>query len=132
MIPLLDPNDLRWTFEVSLRIPSGTVAYSRNAATPHFPAATMFYPNLRHAATLGRVKPSIRVHLNTPQCARRHIQTASEAGTAEAYLEEASPGIHFLSLNRPKAKNAISRRLLQVSPMRMRAWATLLTIAGAA
>ncbi|KIP10673.1 hypothetical protein PHLGIDRAFT_22119 [Phlebiopsis gigantea 11061_1 CR5-6] len=43
---------------------------------------------------------------------RRHIQTASEAGPAEAYLEEASPGIHFLSLNRPKAKNAISRRLL--------------------
>lgn len=44
---------------------------------------------------------------------RRHIQTASATdGPAEAYLQEAKPGVHYLSLNRPKAKNAISRRLL--------------------
>ena len=48
--------------------------------------------------------------------ARRAIQTtSSESGEgAEAFLEEAKPGISFLQLNRPKAKNAISLRLLKV------------------
>jgi hypothetical protein len=50
------------------------------------------------------------------QGACRNIQTTSAAkdSDAEAYLEEARPGIVTLALNRPKAKNAISRRLLQV------------------
>jgi len=44
----------------------------------------------------------------------RHIQTTSAASLeAEAFLEEARPGVTFLSLNRPKAKNAISVRLLK-------------------
>lgn len=47
----------------------------------------------------------------------RHLQTqiASVSTEAEAFLEEAKPGVSFLSLNRPKAKNAISLRLLKVS-----------------
>jgi hypothetical protein len=43
---------------------------------------------------------------------RRFIQTANNQ--AEAFLEQARSGIAFLSLNRPKAKNAISLRLLKV------------------
>jgi len=47
--------------------------------------------------------------------ARRRLQTTATQVTseAEAYLEEARPGVSFLSLNRPKAKNAISLRLLK-------------------
>ncbi|KAI0346801.1 ClpP/crotonase [Trametopsis cervina] len=46
------------------------------------------------------------------QQTRRHIQTFT--GTQpEAFLEEARSGVTFLSLNRPKAKNAISLRLLK-------------------
>ncbi|KAK7695773.1 hypothetical protein QCA50_000410 [Cerrena zonata] len=51
-----------------------------------------------------------------PAVARRLIQTASIStvkGVAEVYLEQPKPGISFLSLNRPKAKNAISLRLLE-------------------
>ncbi|KAI0774046.1 ClpP/crotonase [Fomes fomentarius] len=46
---------------------------------------------------------------------RRFIQTAAGASPAEAYLEPAPdrPGIVSLLLNRPKAKNAISLRLLK-------------------
>lgn len=48
---------------------------------------------------------------------RRFIQTPAGASSAEAYLEPApdhGPGIVSLLLNRPKAKNAISLRLLKV------------------
>lgn len=47
---------------------------------------------------------------------RRFIQTPAGASSAEAYLEPAPdrPGIVSLLLNRPKAKNAISLRLLKV------------------
>ena len=45
---------------------------------------------------------------------RRLIQTTTASNEAEAYLEQPKPGISFLSLNRPKAKNAISLRLLKV------------------
>ncbi|KAI0824699.1 ClpP/crotonase [Trametes gibbosa] len=49
---------------------------------------------------------------------RRYIQTgrvSGSSGTAEAYLEPSAehPGIVSLVLNRPKAKNAISLRLLE-------------------
>ncbi|KAJ3488787.1 hypothetical protein NLI96_g2572 [Meripilus lineatus] len=46
----------------------------------------------------------------------RGIQNSSGTSSqesAEAFLEEAKPGITFLQLNRPKAKNAISLRLLK-------------------
>ena len=51
--------------------------------------------------------------------ARRYIQTGqtpANSSTAEAYLEpvQGRPGITSLLLNRPKAKNAISLRLLKV------------------
>ncbi|KAI0089117.1 ClpP/crotonase-like domain-containing protein [Irpex rosettiformis] len=44
--------------------------------------------------------------------ARRYIQTTT-SDQAEAFLEQARSGVAFLSLNRPKAKNAISLRLLK-------------------
>ena len=44
---------------------------------------------------------------------QRYIQTTPNH-EAEAYLQEARPGIAYLALNRPKAKNAISLRLLKV------------------
>lgn len=76
---------------------------------------TMFSLAIRRAAAVEHVVPRFSVRVTAPH-GRRYIQTAMEAKEpAEAYLEEARPGITFLSLNRPKAKNAISRRLLQVS-----------------
>ncbi|KAI0743287.1 ClpP/crotonase-like domain-containing protein [Irpex lacteus] len=55
---------------------------------------------------IARIKPSTCVQ------ARRWIQTTSN-DQAEAFLEQARSGVAFLSLNRPKAKNAISLRLLK-------------------
>ncbi|KAF7798336.1 hypothetical protein EIP86_009557 [Pleurotus ostreatoroseus] len=52
-----------------------------------------------------------RVRLGVQAC--RNIQHSAPGSGAEAFLEEAKPGISFLSLNRPKAKNAISLRLLK-------------------
>ncbi|TCD69855.1 hypothetical protein EIP91_005932 [Steccherinum ochraceum] len=43
----------------------------------------------------------------------RNLQTTSASSEAETFLEDAGKGVSFLSLNRPKAKNAISIRLLK-------------------
>ena len=76
----------------------------------------MFSVAVRRAIAFQRVQPNACTRRVFVHVEHRHIQTAAAgAGPAEAYLEEAKPGIHYLSLNRPKAKNAISRRLLVVS-----------------
>ncbi|OSC99014.1 ClpP/crotonase [Trametes coccinea BRFM310] len=62
------------------------------------------------------------VRAATVNARRRCLQTAAaeSAGTAEAYLEpvQGRPGIVSLLLNRPKAKNAISMKLLKVRSRR--------------
>lgn len=66
---------------------------------------TKFVPVTRLGATWTRTNVLLQ---------RRAIQTSSSPDVPEAFLEEAKPGISFLQLNRPKAKNAISLRLLKV------------------
>ncbi|KAI0700756.1 ClpP/crotonase-like domain-containing protein [Cytidiella melzeri] len=67
---------------------------------------------LRRTCTPHKV-PISRV-IRARQClpTRRYIQTRS-GEQAEVFLEQARSGIAYLSLNRPKAKNAISQRLLK-------------------
>ncbi|KAI9066420.1 hypothetical protein FKP32DRAFT_387111 [Trametes sanguinea] len=61
--------------------------------------------------------PSALRSVRVAGSARRFIQTGAtgSANAAEAYLEpvQGRPGITALLLNRPKAKNAISMRLLK-------------------
>ena len=59
--------------------------------------------------------PSPRLSL--PTCLSRRAYSASASHDAEAFLKPAGPshpGVTYLSLNRPKTKNAISVNLLQV------------------
>ncbi|KAI0787031.1 ClpP/crotonase-like domain-containing protein [Irpex lacteus] len=63
-------------------------------------------PASRFSCIAGSIQPRTCVQ------ARRWIQTTSN-DQAEAFLEQARSGVAFLSLNRPKAKNAISLRLLK-------------------
>ena len=87
--------------------------YSR-VCYPAFLTLIMFHPSVHRIVNIHRVKLCTRARFGAAQCSRRHIQTSSETGSPEAYLEVVNSGIQFLSLNRPKARNAISRRLLQV------------------
>ncbi|CAL1701172.1 unnamed protein product [Somion occarium] len=72
-------------------------------------------PSLRHNVVSFQCKYTRTTAPRAITGARRSLQTtsASTESTAEAYLSQPRLGISFLSLNRPKAKNAISLRLLK-------------------
>ena len=80
--------------------------------------------------TCGPARTALRCGRTRPCGAGRRFiqtQTTAAAGPAEAYLEPVPdhPGVVSLLLNRPKAKNAISLRLLKVGflPSILGGWA---------